>query len=159
MQARKTDVLKGPQRDPDSVTRRYAVWIRTGILPETDPRRERETVAAATIIFELYDRGGVRDRRLLRGLFDKLMAGEPSLIDRIVADADEGSPVLVITHWGSLDGRAATSFVVRLTAELDEPIMAPSDNWEPMLEGVLSLAPLFDKLIDSTVVPFPKAAD
>lgn len=158
MEAASINVLKGPQRDPDSVTRRAAAWVRSGIIPALDWNCERQTVAIATVLFELYDRGGVRSRDMLRALFDKLATGEPALIDRIIEDAREGTPVLVLTHWGTADGRAATSFHVKLTASLDEPILAPGDEWEPLLEGVLSLAPLFDKLIESSVVPFSKAS-
>lgn len=158
MEAASVNVLKGPQRDPDSVTRRAAAWVRSGIIPARGWDCERQTVAIASVLFELYDRGGVRSRDMLRALFDKLAEGEPALIDRIIEDAREGSPALVLTHWGTPDGRAATSFVVRLTSALDEPIMAPGDEWEPLLEGVLSLAPLFDKLIDSAVLPFKREA-
>lgn len=157
-------VLAGPGRAPDTALRRIHVWAKAGLIPADrvgEGQRagwefDRQTVAIAAVLFELYDRGGVRSRSMLRGLFDKLAAGQPSLIDRIIEDAREGSPVLVLTHWATADGRAATSFVVRLTAELDEPITAPSDEWEPLLEGVLSLAPLFDKMLDSAVVPFRK---
>ncbi|MBN8606233.1 MAG: hypothetical protein J0L81_04885 [Caulobacterales bacterium] len=158
-------VLAGPGRAPNAAMRRVHVWAKAGLIPADrvgDGEKagwefERQTIAIAAVLFELYDRGGVRSHGMLRALFDKLASGEPALIDRIIEDAREGTPVLVLTHWGTADGRAATSFVVRLTSALDEPNLAPGDEWEPLLEGVLSLAPLFDKLIESSVVPFKAA--
>lgn len=152
-------VLAGPGRDPGAAMRRIHAWAKAGLIPadrvgdtlKAGWEFDRQTVAIARIAFELYDHGGVRNATMLRALFDKLAAGD--LIDRIIEDARDGTPVLILTHWGTPDGRAATSFVVRLTSQLDEPIMAPGDDWEPMFEGVLSLAPLFNKLIESTVVP------
>lgn len=153
------DVVPGPARSPDTAMRRVQRWVKAGLLPPPeDWRAERSTVAAALVLFELHDRGGVRSRDTLRRLFDHLTTGEAPLVDKLLADAEEGHPVLILTHWGSPDGQSVASFVFRLTADLDDPIMAPGDEWEPLTEGVLSLAPLFDKLLDSTVLPFRKAA-
>lgn len=155
--ARAQNVVTGPQRSTDTLMKRVQRWVKADLIPAPpDWAAERRTLAAAVILFALYDVGGVRNRRHLSDLFDRLTAGEAPLIDALLADAAEGSPVCVMTHWGTADGRSATSFVFRLTADLDEPITAPGDEWEAMLDGVLSLAPLFDKLIDSAVVPFPK---
>lgn len=151
------NVVSGPSVSPDTAMKRVQRWVKAGLIPApTDWEAERRTLAAAVILFALHDRGGVRSRDHLSQIFDRLTAGEAPLVDALIADAAEGSPVLVLTHWANVDGRAATSFVFRLTADLDEPILAPSDDWEPTLEGVLSLAPLFDKMLDSAVVPFRK---
>lgn len=150
-------VIQGPQTASDTLTRLAAAWVRSGLIPApADWEAERRTVAAVAVLAALHDTAGIRNRDHLAQLFDRLTAGEAPLIDALLADAAEGSPVLVLTHWLSIDGRAATSFVFRLTADLDEPILAPGDDWEPTLEGVLSLAPLFDKLIESSVVPFKR---
>jgi len=151
------NVIAGPQRSPDTAMKRVQRWVKAGLIPApADWGSERQTLAAAVVLFELHDRAGVRNRDHLRQLFDRLTAGEAPLVAALIADAVEGSPVLVLTHWVTIDGRAATSFVFELTADLDEPIVAPGNEWEPTLEGVLSLAPLFDKLIDSRVVPLKR---
>lgn len=152
------NVVPGPARSPDTNMRRYQRWVALNLLPAaTDWRAERGAFAAALILFELHDRGGVRSRDTLRRLFDLLTTGDAPLVDALLADAEEGHPVLILTHWGTEDGGSVASFVFRLTADLDDPIMAPGDEWEPLTEGVLSLAPLFDKLLDSTVLRFRKA--
>lgn len=153
------NVLAGPKRSADTLMKRVQRWVKAGLIPApADWEAERRTLAAAVILFELYDHAGVRSRDMLGQIFDRLTAGEAPLVDALLSDAVDGSPVLVLTHWLSIDGRAATSFVFRLTADLDEPIVAPGDEWEPTLEGVLSLAPVLDKLIDAAVVPFPRKA-
>lgn len=152
-------VIPGPQVQPDTLTRRVAAFVRSGLIPApTDWTAERRTMAAVAVLAALHDTAGVRSRDMLGQIFDRLTAGETPLVDALLVDAVEGSPVLVLTHWLSIDGRAATSFVFKLTAALDEPILAPGDDWEPTLEGVLSLAPLFDKIIDAAVVPFARKA-
>lgn len=152
-------VIQGPQRAPDTLTRLASAWVRAGLIePADDWAAERRTLAAVAIMAELHDKGGVRSRDMLRQIFDRLTSGEAPLIDALLADAVEGSPVLVLTHWATADGRAATSVVFKLSADLNSPTLAPSDEWEAMLEGVLSIAPLLDTFIESRVVPFAKAA-
>ena len=152
-------VIEGPQPAPDTLTRVAAAWVRTGLIPApADWDAERRTVAAVAILAALHDTAGIRSRDYLAQLFDRLTTGEPPLIDALIADAREGSPSLVLTHWETLDGRSATSFVFRLTEQRDEPTLAPSDEWHAMLEGKLALAPLFEKIIESSVVPFAKKA-
>lgn len=152
-------VIPGPPAALDTLARRAAAYVRNGLIPApADWDAERRTLAAVAVLGELHDRAGIRSRDHLAQIFGRLTAGEAPLIDALIADAREGSPVLVLTHWEALDGRSATSFVFKLTADLDNPILAPGDEWHPMLEGVLSLAPLFDKLIDASVVPFKREA-
>lgn len=151
-------VLTGPSRSADTLMKRVQRWVKAGLIPPpADWASERATLGAALILFSLYDKAGVRSRDHLGQLFQRLTAGEAPLVDKLLADAAEGSPVLVMTHWGTADGRSATSFVFRLTADLDEPILAPGPEWEPLMEGVLSIAPLLDTLLESAVIPFPKA--
>lgn len=154
-----TDIRKGPRPPAETLTRRAQAYVRSGLIPPApDAAAERRTLAAVAVLSELHDKAGIRSRDMLRQIFDRLTSGEAPLIDALIADAREGTPVLVLTHWSTADCRAATSFVFKLTADLDAPIMAPGDEWEATLEGVLSLAPLFDKMLDSQVVPFRKAA-
>lgn len=151
-------VIQGPPRAADTLTRLASAWVRSKLIPPAeDWDSERRTLAAVAILSELHDKGGVRSRDMLRQLFDRLTLGEAPLIDALIDDAREGTPVLVLTHWGTADGRAATSFVFKLTDDLETPTLAPSDEWEAMLEGVLSLSPLLDTFVESTVVPFAKA--
>lgn len=153
-------IISGPQVAPDTLTRLTAAWVRTGLIPApADWESERRTVAAVAVLAALHDTGGIRSRDTLGQLFNRLTAGEAPLIDALLADAAEGSPVLVLTHWETLDGRSATSFVFRLTDHRDEPTLAPSDEWHAMLEGKLALAPLFEKIIESRVVPFKREAN
>lgn len=148
-------IVEGPKGRPDSLTRLAQYWVRSGMIPAPpDWASERRTVAAVAILASLFETAGVHDESQLALIFDRLTSGEAPLIDAILADAREGSPVLVLTHWSTVDGRSATSFVFKLTAGLDEPITAPGDEWHVVLEGVMSLAPLFDKIVDATVVPF-----
>lgn len=152
-------VIQGPQVAPDTLTRLTAARVRTGLIPApADWETERRTVAAVAVLAALHDTAGIRSRETLGRLFNRLTAGEAPLIDALLADAAEGAPVLVLTHWETLDGRSATSFVFRLTDHRDEPTLAPSDEWNAMLEGKLPLAPLFAKIIESSVVPFKREA-
>ncbi len=150
-------VIPGPPVASDTLTRLTAAYVRTGLIPApADWDAERRTLAAVAVLASLHDRAGIRNRDHLAQLFDRLTSGEAPLIDALLADAAEGSPSLVLTHWETLDGRSATSFVFRLTEQQHEPTLAPSVEWHAMLEGKLPLAPLFEKLIESRVVPFKR---
>ncbi len=152
-------VIEGPPRAADTLTRLAAAWVRAGLIPApTDWDAERRTMAAVAILAELHDRAGIRSADHLAQLFDRLTAGEAPLIDALIADAREGAPVLVLTHWETLDGRSATSFVFKLTADANAPTLAPSPEWHAMLEGKLLLASLLETFAESSVVPFKREA-
>lgn len=150
-------IIPGPPRAADSLASVAATWVKRRIIPPAAAwDSERRALAAVAILVELHDAVGIRNPDHLGQLFDRLTSGEAPLIDALLADAAEGSPVLVLTHWETLDGRSATSFVFRLTEHRDEPTLAPSDEWHAMLEGKLSLARVLDTFTESSVVPFKR---
>lgn len=161
--------LAGPGRTPFQAKGRLQRWANAGILPalgkvggsRSSWEFDRRTVACAAILFELYDRAGVTDPAQLKAIYAHLAEpcepGRPPLIEEIMADAVDGAPVLVLTQWVGPHGPDMT-VCVRLEAELAHPIMAPSDDHRPVLEGVLSLAPVLDRIIESKVIAFPSRA-
>lgn len=151
------------RRDPESLTRRAAAFVRAGVIPPPagDAGAEKLMLAAVAVLADLHDRAGVRDGALLQGAFVRLMDdrhGAP-LVETLLADAIDGHPVCIVTHWATPDGRAATSIYFRTSADIDKPIPAPSgDEWEAKYDGVLSLAPLWNAIIESRVIPFRERA-
>jgi hypothetical protein len=160
--------LAGPGRTPFQAKGRLQRWANAGILPALGKVGagsrsswifDRRVVACAAILFELYDRAGVTDPAQLKAIYAYLAEpsepGRPPLIEEIMADAVDGAPVLVLTQWIGPRGEPTMTVCVRLEAELSHPIMAPSNDHRPVLEGVLSLAPVLDRIIESKVIPFP----
>ena len=100
----------------------------------------------------------------MRGLYDQLTlprpGGDTAQIDLILGDIErDGTPALLVTRWANPAGEVATSFTVILSHEFDWPIVAPGDEWEPIQDGALSLAPLLDSFTAPVVVPFPTAGN
>lgn len=162
--------LAGPGRTPFQAKGRLQRWANAGILPalgkvggsRSSWEFDRRTVACAAILFELSDRAGVQDPAQLKAIYAHLAEpcepGRPPLIEEIMADAVDGAPVLVLTQWAGPRGERDITVCVRLDAEQAHPIMAPSNDHTPLMEGVLSLAPVLDRVLDSKVIPFPSRA-
>lgn len=155
--------LAGPGRTPFQAKGRLHRWAAAGIIPPLGKAGaglraswefDRRTVAIAAILFEIYDRAGIQDPSRLKVIYAHLATGEPPLIEEILADALEGAPMLVLTQWVGPAGESALTVCVRLDGEHARPIIAPSNDHTPVMDGVLSLAPILDRILESEVVPF-----
>jgi hypothetical protein len=160
-------------RTAAQATHRIRHWTNTGIL--TPIGREpggktaahvydKAVAAIACVLFWLHDRAGlpatgVASSGHLRGIFVMFSKARPGadrpLIDAVLQDIEsDGSPVMVVTQWINPEGETGHTFEVRLTDELDRPIIAPGDEWQPIFDGVLSLSPLLTPFLERTIVPF-----
>ena len=160
-------------RSAQKATNRFRHWRQAGILPPAGRDRggklaafrfERAQVAAAAVLFWIHDNAGIQRPEQLRGLFDILAnpreGGSMALIDAVLEDIEQdGAPVLIITRWINPQAQVGLSFEVRLQGEIDLPIIAPGDNWQPVQDCTLSLAPLLDSFTAPVVVPFPVAGN
>lgn len=125
---------------------------------------DRETVQIAAVLRELFDGAHIQDAERLRTAYTVLASARRedgrSLIAHVMDDVErDGDPVMVVTIWRHISGAWMTSFVVRLTAEHDVPIIAPGELWEPAFDGVLKLAPVLHRFVgnEDNVVPLRKA--
>ncbi|MGE0828049.1 MAG: hypothetical protein AB7O04_01695 [Hyphomonadaceae bacterium] len=157
-------------REAAEATGRIRRWRMAGLLPPAGQdiggrcaafRFDKAQIAVAAVAFWAFDHAGIERREHLAGLITMLShprpGGEMALIDAILTDIEQdGSPVVVLTRWINPKGETGLTFEVRLTHELDRPIIAPGDEFQPIMDGVLSLAPLLDSFVGATVIPFRK---
>ncbi len=164
-------VLAGPSMTASEATGRFRRWQMAGIIPTVG--RSGDSAQAAflfdqaapaigAVLFWAHDLAGITDRSDLAGLWRNFANphhenGLPA-IDHVLAEVMAGrEPVFIMTRWGSArTGQVVTTASLRFDDERSRPIEGPGEEFTPIADIVLELAPLLERFVGNNLMAFAK---